>query len=73
MSKIPLGGGAYIEPDEGPRNTPHHKRIVKTAPIPQTMTGQIVELECGHIVHTFGKLERAEGKVLCTQCRDGAT
>ncbi|HEY1242198.1 MAG TPA: hypothetical protein VGF16_16655 [Bryobacteraceae bacterium] len=45
--KIPLGHGAYPEPDEGPRDSPFHKRMVRWKPIPNTRTGRMVELECG--------------------------
>lgn len=70
--KIPLGGGAYLEPDEAPRESPFHKRILRTQPIKGTRTGHWADLECGHRVMTFGDLAKAEGKVLCTECRDGA-
>ena len=70
--KIDLGHGAYLEPDEEPRNTMFHKRILKTRRIPITRSGNIAILECGHVVHTFGRLTLAEGRVLCTQCRDTA-
>jgi hypothetical protein len=70
--KIPLGGGSYLEPDEGPRNSRFHKRILKTTPIPQTRVGNYLDLECGHRVMTFGDLTHAGGVVLCTDCRDRA-
>jgi hypothetical protein len=70
--KIPLGGGAYLEPDEGPRHTRFHKRIVSMKPIPNTRTGNTCGLECGHVVQTFGKLDPAGGVLLCTACRDAA-
>jgi hypothetical protein len=70
--KIDLGGGAYLEPDEGPRDSAFHKRIVKTRPIPGTRSGNTCTLECGHQVQTFGKLDHAGGVALCTQCRDAA-
>lgn len=69
--KIPLGGGAYLEPDEEPRNSPFHKRILHSAPIPNTKTGRFAHLECGHTVQTFGDLAHAHGVVLCEQCRQG--
>jgi len=68
--KIWLDAGSYAEPDEGPRNTRHHKRIVSAAPIPGTRSGKTVTLECGHVVRTFGDLAHAGGVVLCTACRD---
>ena len=71
--KIPLGGGAYLEPDEEPRTSRFHRRIVSTAPMPHTRTGHYCDLECGHRVMTFGNLEMAGGRVLCTECRDRDT
>lgn len=68
--KVDLGGGAYLEPDEGPRDTRFHKRIVSTKRIPNTRAGHYAALECGHQVMTFGNLSHAEGVALCTQCRD---
>ena len=68
--KIALDSGGYLEPDEGPRDTPFHKRIVRKEPIPNTRAGHNVTLECGHGVQTFGDLALAEGVVLCTKCRD---
>jgi hypothetical protein len=68
--KIDFGRGMYLEPDEGPRDSPHHKRIVTVTPIPNTRVGNYLELECGHRAMSFGRLEHAQGKVLCTQCRD---
>jgi hypothetical protein len=68
--KIPLGDGSYLEPDEAPRDTQWHKKIVATKPIPNTRAGHWCQLECGHLVQTFGRLDYAGGKVLCTQCRD---
>jgi hypothetical protein len=70
--KIPLGHGRYLEPDEGPREGPLYKRIVRTKPIPNTRSGHRVQLECGHTVMTFGNLAHACGVVFCTQCRDKA-
>jgi len=67
--KIPLGGGAYLQPDDGPRDTRFHKRIVEVEPMPDTRNGNIIRLECGHIAMTFGKLEHAEGVVLCSHCQ----
>jgi len=68
--KIDLGHGAYLEPDPEPRDSPFHKRIVSTRPIPNTRTGHVATLECGHVVQTFGWLSLAHGVVLCMQCRD---
>lgn len=70
--KIPLGGAAYLEPDPEPRNSPFHRRIVKTEPIRNTRAGHWLTLDCGHRSMGFGKLEYAEGAVLCTQRRDEA-
>jgi hypothetical protein len=70
MERIPLGGGSYLEADEAPRNTGHHKRIMRTARVPGTLSGHYADLECGHRVMMFGNLEYAQGIVLCTQCRD---
>lgn len=68
--KIDLGYGAYLEPDEGPRNTRFHMRIVRIEPIPNSASANNVTLECGHAVQMFGRLEHAQGVVLCTKCRD---
>lgn len=68
--KIPLGSDSYLEPDEEPRNTRFHKRIVRAEKIPNTRTGNNLTLECGHRVQSFGNLLHANGVVLCTQCRD---
>ena len=68
--KIDLGHGAYMEPDEGPRASPDHKRIVKIERIPNTRSGNTATLECGHRVMTFGNLEHAEGVALCLRCRE---
>jgi hypothetical protein len=69
--KIALdSGGSYLEPDEGPRNTRFHKKIVRIERIANTRAGHTVTLECGHGVSTFGNLAHAEGVVLCTKCRD---
>jgi hypothetical protein len=71
MSKTYLdSGGSYLEPDEGPRNTKFHMRIVRVERIPNTRAGHNVTLECGHGVQTFGDLKHANGVVLCTKCRD---
>lgn len=60
--------GINLEPDLEPRHTPWHKRIVNAVPIPNTKTGNVCYLECGHVVQTYGNLENAQGRVLCTQC-----
>ena len=70
--KIDLGGGVYMEPDEPPRDSQWHKRIVGSRPIANTRSGNWCELECGHRVMTFGNLELGGGFVLCTKCRDGS-
>jgi hypothetical protein len=67
--KIDLGGGAYIEPDEGPRNTRFHQRIVRAEAIHETKSGMNVTLECGHLVQDL-RPSLAGGVLLCTQCRD---
>jgi hypothetical protein len=67
--KIPIGGG-YIEADEGVRDSRFHFGIVKVIPIPNTLSGHNVTLECGHVVTAFGNLSHANGVVLCTTCRD---
>lgn len=59
-----------IEPDPAPRNTEWHRKIVSVRRISHTKMGNWLGLECGHRVQTFGDLSRAEGRVLCTQCRD---
>lgn len=68
--KIDLGGGQYLEPDEGPRNSRYHMRIMMIKNIPGTRTGHHLRLECGHEVQTFGDLAHCGGVVLCTACRD---
>jgi hypothetical protein len=68
--KIDLGHGHYLEPDEGPRDSAFHKRIVSIKTIPNTRAGHWLDLECGHRVQSFGNLAHANGVVLCTQCRD---
>lgn len=68
--KISLGADSYLEPDEEPRNSPYHMRIVKAEAIPNTRSGNNVTLECGHRVQTFGDFRRFRGIVMCTQCRD---
>jgi hypothetical protein len=70
--KISIGDGAYIEPDEGPRNTPFHKRILQVTPLPNTLSGTTLDLECGHRVMGFGNLGHTGGVTLCLQCRDTA-
>lgn len=68
--KIDLGNGITLEPDEGPRNTGFHRRILNVRKIPNTRTGYMLALDCGHQVMTFGNLGHAAGLILCTQCRD---
>jgi len=70
--KIDVGGGAYIEPDEGGRDTRFHMRIMTTQRIPNTRVGHYADLCCGHRVMMFGDLTLANGRALCTQCRDAA-
>ena len=62
--------GSFIEPDEGPRDSRFHKRIVSAKKMAGTRGGNTVMLECGHGVLTFGDLAHAKGVVLCTKCRD---
>jgi hypothetical protein len=85
-TKIPLDDGSYLEPDEGPRNTRFHKRIVRFWKLSRRECerilahacgndelvgeGYILELECGHDEMVFGNLAHAEGVALCTKCRD---
>jgi hypothetical protein len=69
--KIALdSGGGYLEPDEGPRDTRFHKRIVRVEVIQGMRAGHQLMLECGHGVMAIGNLAHAEGVVLCTKCRD---
>jgi hypothetical protein len=69
--KIALdSGGSYLEPDEGPRNTRYHMRIMRITPIAGTRTGNNIILECGHAVQAFGNLAHAGGVIFCTKCRD---
>jgi hypothetical protein len=58
-----------VTPDPPPRDSRFHRRIVKATPIAGTRSGHDVELECGHRVQTFGRLELADGRVLCDFCR----
>lgn len=68
--RIDLGHGAYLEPDDEPRNSKWHKRIVRVARIANTRCGNYLVLECGHRAMSFGNLEHAAGVVFCAQCRD---
>ena len=69
--KILIGShGSYLEPDDGPRDSRFHMRVVRVEPIPNTRTWNHVMLECGHGVQTCGDLEHAGGVLLCTKCRD---
>jgi hypothetical protein len=52
------------------RNSPFHKRIIKSESIPNTKAGSVCTLECGHVVQTFGDLKLADGKALCMRCRE---
>jgi hypothetical protein len=63
-------GGGYLEPDEGPRDTRFHMRILRAEPIANTRAGYNLTLECGHGVQAIGNLAHAGGVVLCTKCRD---
>ena len=63
--------GIDLTPDTG--LTPYHRLIVASQPIPGTKTGRVCQLECGHQVQTFGRLELApHGKVLCALCKRAA-
>jgi hypothetical protein len=68
--KTYLGHGAYLEPDDGPRDSPWHKRIVRTERIPGTRVGNVADLACGHRVMMFGDPAHTGGVVLCVVCRD---
>ena len=69
--KIPLGGGAYMEPEDRSRGlTKWHRRIIATARIAQTRVGLWCNLECGHRVQAFGDMTHADGWMLCMECRD---
>jgi len=69
--KIAVGtDGSYLEPDDGPRNTKYHMKIIRVERIPNTRSGNNVALECGHGVQTFGDLTHAGGVLFCTKCRD---
>jgi hypothetical protein len=64
-----------FEPDFGVG--PFHRKVVETRPIPNTRTGSINRLECGHVTQSFGDMEHArresgEMMVLCMACRDAA-
>jgi hypothetical protein len=60
-----------LTPDPPPRNSRWHKRIVTITPIPNTRTGNTLELECGHVVQSFGNLGRVDGVVRCDRCEAG--
>jgi hypothetical protein len=73
--KIALdSGGSYLEPDEGPRDTRFHMRVVRIERIPNTRAGNHLTLECGHGVQSYGNLDHAkvdgEVRIMCTKCRD---
>ncbi len=51
------------------RNTPFHKRIVRTRRVPGTKSGNHVFLECGHRVMTFGDLALTNGVAMCERCK----
>jgi hypothetical protein len=69
--KIPLGGGAYLEPDDR-RASRFRFPIVGLAPIPGTR-GVYAILSCGHTVMIFGNPEMMGEHAFCTACRDRAT
>jgi hypothetical protein len=62
----PDGGCLY--PDKGPRDTIFHKAVLRAEPVPNTLCGHWLDLECGHRVMAFGDLAHAGGVVLCDQC-----
>lgn len=62
--------GTHMEPDLGPRNTRFHRKIIRTVAIPNTRVGHTANLECGHTVQMFGRLDLANGVVFCQQCFD---
>lgn len=72
--KIAVGSDSYLEPDDGPRDTPFHMRVLLVEPLPNTRVGNHVVLECGHSVQTYGNLDHAAVggvvRILCTKCRD---
>lgn len=68
--RIDLGGGAYMESDEGPRDTQFHQRILRSEPILNTRCGHFLYLACGHKAMCFGPIAAAAGRVLCMECRD---
>ena len=68
--KIDLGHGATLQPDEEPRGSRFHRKIIETTRIAGTRSGHRLKLECGHVVRAFGNLAHAGGSVLCTECRD---
>jgi len=68
--KIALDSGSYLEPDEEPRDTRFHMRIVRVEPVPNFPLRHQVTLECGHGGLTIGNLAHAGGVAFCTKCRD---
>ena len=58
-----------IRPDSD-RDGPFHRAIVESSPIPDTRTGKVCRLSCGHVVKTFGGLALLgpDAKVLCERC-----
>lgn len=69
--KIALdSGGSYLEPDDGPRNSRFHMRIMRVEVIQGMRAGRNLILECGHGVTVIGSLAHAGGRILCTKCRD---
>jgi hypothetical protein len=47
------------------------RRLSARSRSPNTRSGNWCQLECGHVVQTFGDLRYANGVALCTRCRDG--
>jgi hypothetical protein len=62
--------GSYFEPDEEPRNTRYHMRIVRIEPVKDRPMAHNLVLECGHGVQASGDLAHAGGVIFCTKCRD---
>ena len=66
--KIDLGQGHYIRAIESTRNSPGARRILRAEPVPDTKSGNWLDLDCGHRVMAFGNLDHAKGFIVCEQC-----
>jgi len=62
-------GGSFIEPDEGPRNTIFHRRIVREEEVVNMPCAKVLLLDCGHRVVAIGRVELCEGRVFCLYCK----